>query len=254
MRGGRKGRRCLILESRREKRRPGPGIETTRPRGRESAENSPRIFRGRKQRGCSRRARSARNPPRIFRGHEATSARRRRRLRRCRRHRSEDGCPGKQCGHDAGGGVTIDTAQACSVVVAGGGPVGAATALSLAERGYAVTLVDRAHPQPGPSAFGMDIRNVALSPRSAALLRQIDSWPEQAATYRKMCVWEERGTSRLTFDVASAGRSELGWLVEVTPLLARLWQRLDEHSNITLVFGSVTDVATTNHGSLLPHP
>jgi ubiquinone biosynthesis UbiH/UbiF/VisC/COQ6 family hydroxylase len=92
----------------------------------------------------------------------------------------------------------------------------------------------------------MDIRNVALSPRSAELLRQIDSWPEQAATYRKMCVWEERGTSRLTFDAASAGRSELGWLVEVTPLLARLWQRLDEHSNITLVFGSVTDVATTD--------
>ena len=142
--------------------------------------------------------------------------------------------------------MNIDTTQACSVVVAGGGPVGAATALSLADRGYVVTLVDRSRPQPGPSAFGMDIRNVALSPRSAELLRQIDSWPEQAATYRKMCVWEERGTSRLTFDAASAGRSELGWLVEVTPLLARLWQRLDEHSNITLVFGSVTDVATTD--------
>ncbi len=142
--------------------------------------------------------------------------------------------------------MNIDTTQACSVVVAGGGPVGAATALSLADRGYVVTLVDRSRPQPGSSAFGMDIRNVALSPRSAELLRQIDSWPEQAATYRKMCVWEERGTSRLTFDAASAGRSELGWLVEVTPLLARLWQRLDEHSNITLVFGSVTDVATTN--------
>ena len=142
--------------------------------------------------------------------------------------------------------MNIDATQACSVVVAGGGPVGAATALSLADRGYVVTLVDRSRPQPAPSAFGMDIQNVALSPRSAELLRQIDSWPEQAATYRKMCVWEERGTSRLTFDAASAGRSELGWLVEVTPLLARLWQRLDEHSNITLVFGSVTDVATTD--------
>ena len=107
--------------------------------------------------------------------------------------------------------MNIDTTQACSVVVAGGGPVGAATALSLADRGYVVTLVDRSRPKPGPSAFGMDIRNVALSPRSAELLRQIDSWPEQAATYRKMCVWEERGTSRLTFDAASAGRSELGW-------------------------------------------
>lgn len=124
--------------------------------------------------------------------------------------------------------------------------MGAAAALSLADRGYAVTLVDHNRPQPGPSAFGMDIRNVALSPRSAELLKQIDGWPKQAAAYEKMCVWEERGTSRLTFDAASAGRSELGWLVEVAPLLARLWQRLEAHANVTLVFGSVTDVVATD--------
>ena len=141
--------------------------------------------------------------------------------------------------YSAGGGVSIGSLQPCSVAVAGGGPVGAAAALSLADRGYAVTLVDQHRPQPGPSAFGMDIRNVALSPRSAELLKQIDSWPEQAAAYEKMCVWEERGTSRLTFDAAGAGRGELGWLVEVAPLLARLWQRLEAHPNITLVFGSV---------------
>ena len=76
------------------------------------------------------------------------------------------------------------------MVVAGGGPVGAAAALSLADRGYAVTLVDHNRPQPGPSAFGMDIRNVALSPRSAELLKQIDGWPKQAAAYEKMCVWK----------------------------------------------------------------
>ena len=147
--------------------------------------------------------------------------------------------------------MNMDSTQAHSVVIAGGGPVGAATALSLAGRGYAVTMVDRAHPQPGPSAFGMDIRNVALSPRSASLLRQIDSWPAQAAAYTKMCVWEERGTSRLAFDAASAQRSELGWLVEVAPLLGKLWQRLEEHSNITLAFGSVTDVVTTDQSVAL---
>jgi len=147
--------------------------------------------------------------------------------------------------------MNMDAAQAYSVAIVGGGPVGAATALSLAGRGYAVTLVDRAPPQPGLSAFGMDIRNVALSPRSAALLRQIDSWPEQAAAYTKMCVWEERGTSRLAFDAASAGRNELGWLVEVAPLLAKLWQRLEEHANVTLAFGSVTDVVTTDQSVTL---
>ena len=72
--------------------------------------------------------------------------------------------------------MSIDSLQACSVVVAGGGPVGAAAALSLADRGYAVTLVDHNRPQPGPSAFGMDIRNVALSPRSMSCFKQIDGW------------------------------------------------------------------------------
>ena len=80
-----------------------------------------------------------------------------------------------------------------SVVVAGGGPVGAATALSLADRGFEVILVDRSRPQSGPSAFAMDIRNVALSPRSTELLQRVNAWPKRAAAYQKMRVWEEQG-------------------------------------------------------------
>lgn len=138
-----------------------------------------------------------------------------------------------------------------SVIVAGGGPVGVATALSLAELGFTVTLVDRGRPQPGLAAFGMDVRNVALSPQSAALLKQVDAWPSQAAAYQKMRVWEERGTSQLEFDAASVGRSELGWLVEVAPLLERLWQALEAQPNVSLVFGSVVDVAPTDTGVTL---
>ena len=49
--------------------------------------------------------------------------------------------------------------------------------------------------------------------RSAELLKQIDSWPEQAAAYEKMCVWEERGTSRLDATLpAPVAASWVGWL------------------------------------------
>ena len=119
-----------------------------------------------------------------------------------------------------GGPQTPDDTS--SILVVGAGPVGAAAALSLAERGYPVILVDRTPPQPGASAFGIDVRNVALSPRSAALLQNIEAWPEQAAAYHNMRVWEERGSSALDFDAASVNRQELGWLVEVGPLLERL--------------------------------
>ena len=136
--------------------------------------------------------------------------------------------------------------QPQTIVVAGGGPVGATAALSLASRGYRVTLVDRQRPMPGPSGLGMDVRNVALSPSSAGLLRGVNAWPEQAAAYDKMRVWEERGTSHLDFDAASVNRSELGWLVEVAPLLDRLWQQLDREPNVTVVLGSISGVQPGN--------
>jgi ubiquinone biosynthesis UbiH/UbiF/VisC/COQ6 family hydroxylase len=92
----------------------------------------------------------------------------------------------------------------------------------------------------------MDVRNVALSPSSAGLLRGVNAWPEQAAAYDKMRVWEERGTSHLDFDAASVNRSELGWLVEVAPLLDRLWQQLDREPNVTVVLGSISGVQPGN--------
>lgn len=134
--------------------------------------------------------------------------------------------------------------QSQSIVVAGGGPVGATAALSLAGRGYRVTLVDRQHPLPGPSGLGMDVRNVALSPSSAGLLGAVNAWPEQAAAYDRMRVWEERGTSCLDFDAASVNRSELGWLVEVAPLLNGLWQQLNHEPNVSVVLGSISGVQT----------
>ena len=138
------------------------------------------------------------------------------------------------------------SAESQKIIVAGGGPVGATAALSLASRGYRVTLVDRQRPLPGPSGFGIDVRNVALSPSSAALLSAVNAWPDQAAAYAKMRVWEERGTSRLDFDAASVNRSELGWLVEVAPLLELLWQQLDIEPNVEVVFGSISGVLANN--------
>ena len=138
-----------------------------------------------------------------------------------------------------------------SVLVAGAGLVGAAAALYLAERGYQVTVIDRSPPQAGISAFDMDVRNVALSPRSAALIQHVDAWPEQAAAYHRMRVWEERGSSALDFDAASVNRDELGWLVEVGPLLKRLWEKLEANDNIQVLLGMTKGVKPSHDGILL---
>ena len=138
-----------------------------------------------------------------------------------------------------------------SILVAGAGPVGAVAALSLSERGYQVTLIDRSPPKAGISAFDTDVRNVALSPRSAALIQDLDAWPEQAAPYHRMRVWEERGSSALDFDAASVNRDELGWLVEVGPLLNRLWEKLEANDNIQVLLGMTKGVNPSHDGILL---
>ena len=138
-----------------------------------------------------------------------------------------------------------------SILVAGAGPVGAVAALSLSERGYQVTLIDRSPPKAGISAFDTDVRNVALSPRSAALIQDLDAWPEQAAPYHRMRVWEERGSSALDFDASSVNRDELGWLVEVGPLLKRLWEKLEANDNIQVLLGMTKGVNPSHDGILL---
>ncbi len=153
-------------------------------------------------------------------------------------------------------GVNPSGQATSSVLVAGAGLVGAAAALYLAERGYQVTVIDRSPPQAGISAFGMDVRNVALSPRSATLIQHVDAWPEQAAAYHRMRVWEERGSSALDFDAASVNRDELGWLVEVGPLLNRLWEKLEVNDNIQVLLGTTQCVSRNQDRVLLTldHP
>jgi 2-octaprenylphenol hydroxylase len=81
----------------------------------------------------------------------------------------------------------------------------------------------------------MDIRNVAVTPASKALLDELGVWQEQQAiAYSHMRVWEEQGTRSIDFDAADVQRNELGWIVENGPLVASLWKRLRAQDGITI--------------------
>lgn len=100
----------------------------------------------------------------------------------------------------------------------------------------------------------MDIRNVALSPRSAQLLEGINAWPAAAACYQRMYVWEERGVEKLEFAAAEVGQEALGWLVEVSPLLDALWHAVDNEPLVSVELGEVAGVETRADGAdLLLH-
>ena len=129
------------------------------------------------------------------------------------------------------------------IIVVGAGPVGATAALLLAGLEFKVTIVDRSEPELKRGKLGADIRNFALNPRSHSLLTSVIDWPTAAAVpYRHMVVWEERGTSTIEFHAEDLGASELGWLVEMSPLSIALWQALQK-SAVEVVQGTVEGVA-----------
>ena len=135
------------------------------------------------------------------------------------------------------------------IAIAGGGLVGAVTALALQQRGFDISLIDRERPVPGPQGLGMDIRNVALSHSSRRLIESLVDWPEQAGEFKAMHVWEQWGVNSLHFDAADLGCDCLGWVAEVAPLLSELWQTIETTPSIQTVFGEVESV-TEREGSV----
>lgn len=109
--------------------------------------------------------------------------------------------------------------------------VGAACALALARRGFAVGLVEAREPVPWAASAAEDLRVIALAPSSARLLDQLGVWHAIAAArvspYRRMRVWDAASGAEIAFDAAAEGRAQLGWIVE-NKLVARvLWDALD---------------------------
>ena len=130
-------------------------------------------------------------------------------------------------------------------IIVGGGLVGALTALLLGQQGRRVALVERSRPNREVGELGVDLRNVAISPASAALLDQAGVWDaSRSAAYTEMRVWEERGTGEVAFTAASVGREELGWICENSRLLEALWAALDAIRNVSVHVGDeIQDVA-----------
>ncbi|HEX7036758.1 MAG TPA: FAD-dependent monooxygenase [Pseudomonadales bacterium] len=129
------------------------------------------------------------------------------------------------------------------LAVAGGGVIGAAVALGAAQRGFRVLLVERSVPERSRGRLGFDLRTLAVSPASRALLDGLGVWNSlTAAPYRRMEVWEERGTRAITFDAREVARSELGWIVENSLAVVELWAALSRQESVTVREAGVSEV------------
>jgi 2-octaprenyl-3-methyl-6-methoxy-1,4-benzoquinol hydroxylase len=122
-------------------------------------------------------------------------------------------------------------------VVVGGGMVGAAAALGLAQAGLSVALLEHQAPEAFDGQTPPDLRISAIGCTSVGLLKQLGAWQAvekmRLAPYRRLETWEWE-TSRVAFDAASLGLPELGFMVENRILQLALWQQLERCENLTL--------------------
>lgn len=124
------------------------------------------------------------------------------------------------------------------VVIAGGGMIGAATAIGLAQEGLRVAMIERQSPAPFDPSSHPDIRISAISCASVSLLKQLGAWQHvlamRATPYLTLETWEEENT-HVIFDAESLGLPELGYMVENRVLQLALWQQAENYPNITFL-------------------
>ncbi|WP_436876136.1 3-demethoxyubiquinol 3-hydroxylase [Siccibacter turicensis] len=127
--------------------------------------------------------------------------------------------------------------QPIDVAVVGGGMVGAAAALGLAQQGFSVAVIEHAEPPAFDPASPVDVRISAISSASVGLLKSLGVWESvlamRAHPYSRLETWEWE-SAQVVFDAADLKLPELGYMVENNVLQRALWQQLVSQPGITL--------------------
>ena len=124
------------------------------------------------------------------------------------------------------------------VVVAGGGMVGAATALGLAQQGLSVAVIEGKAPQPYHAGQPMDLRVSAISPNSVALLMRLGAWNSilqmRLCPFKRLETWEHP-ECRTRFSADEMNLDRLGYIVENRVIQLGLWQQFADYPNLSLL-------------------
>jgi len=136
------------------------------------------------------------------------------------------------------------------IVIAGGGPAGLSLATALGGSGLSVAVVERA-PETELADPAFDGREIALTHRSVALLKETGAWDripaDEIAEMSTARVLNGGSSYAMNFSPASGG--PLGHLVANHLIRRAVYQTAIAHDTVTLLAGvSVTAVQTTTEG------
>ena len=129
------------------------------------------------------------------------------------------------------------TNQPTEIAIVGGGMVGGALALGLAQHGFTVTVIEHAAPAPFVAHSQPDVRISAISAASVSLLKGLGVWDAvqgmRSHPYRRLETWEWEN-AHVVFDASELKLPLLGYMVENNVLQQALWQALEAHPKVTL--------------------
>jgi ubiquinone biosynthesis UbiH/UbiF/VisC/COQ6 family hydroxylase len=154
-------------------------------------------------------------------------------------------------------GAMDDTGRmiTCDIAVIGAGPSGLAFARGLAGSGLHVVLVERA-PEATLAEPGFDGREIALTHRSQAIMRELDAWDripaEEMSPLGEAKVMDGASPFALTFTPPEKGGEPLGMLVPNHLIRRALYGAVKDAGCAEIIAGvAVTSVETSPKGGVL---
>jgi 2-octaprenylphenol hydroxylase len=124
--------------------------------------------------------------------------------------------------------------NAYSVIIAGGGMVGASMALALAQQGFDVQIVDDS-PLPTLSDSHVEMRVSAINRATQNFWRRLGVWQDIVtlglSPYQAMTVWR-RSHQQIHFHAKDIGQPDLGCIVENDVIRQALISHLNKHERV----------------------
>lgn len=123
-------------------------------------------------------------------------------------------------------------------LIVGGGMIGAASALVLADLGLKVAVVEAFPAKAFSQEQPFDLRVSAISVGSEKLLKQLNTWRQisdwRLCPYARLGVWEHE-LSYAEFNSINIEEPHLGHIIENRLIQLSLWQQMEARENITLM-------------------
>ena len=135
----------------------------------------------------------------------------------------------------------------------GGGMVGAALALGLAQQNYRVVVIEPNQPNAFEVEQGPDLRVSAISEASVTLLKALGAWTNiekmRLKPYVGLSVWDNP-KHRTDFTAKSIDVPQLGYFVENRLLQLACHEALTQHENVTVIFNhKIDNIALSSESS-----